>query len=311
MRTIFIIIFLLTGIVVYSQDIPQLSYRQKEMNMFNPAFTGLEKLHRFQLHHRRQWVGFDGGPSTQILNYSGNYFKSVGLGGYVYMDAVGPTKNYGANLAYAYHIELGKSSLAFGLSMSLTQIKYDFKEMEFYNEFDPLVAGTQDVKGKIRPDFTGGIIWYNQKHILGLSMNYRFKNEVQDNFDITLDADQHYYLFAGYSFPFFDDNLIITPNMLGILNSDSKYQLEAGVRSKIHNLALFGVSYRTDKSIIVSAGIKFLKRFEFNYAYDFSYGNIGEYYKSSHEIVLICKLKKLTHSFKKPEERKLKEYYWQ
>ena len=99
MREKFIVVFLLISIVVLSQERPALSLRQQEMNIFNPALMGLEKLHRFQLHHRSQWVGFDGGPSTQILSYNGNYFKSVGLGGYFYMDAVGPTKNYGANFA--------------------------------------------------------------------------------------------------------------------------------------------------------------------------------------------------------------------
>jgi type IX secretion system PorP/SprF family membrane protein len=295
---------------VHSQDKPKLSLSQQETSFFNPAFTGLEKLHRFQFHHRRQWMGFDGGPSTQILSYSGSYFRSVGLGGYFYLDAVGPVKNYGANVAYAFHIDMAKTSFAFGLSMSLAQTMYDFKEMEFENMSDPLIAGTDVVKSKIRPDFTGGAIWYGQKHILGLSVNYRFKNEVKENIDISLEADQHYYLFGNYSFPLSGDKIVITPNALGFVNSELKYQWEAGVRSKFNNTALLGISYRNDKSVILSAGVKLLKMFEFNYAYDFSYGNIGEYYKSSHEILLICRIRKLTDAFKNREERKLKEYYW-
>ncbi len=310
MRAKFIVIFLFASMIAKSQDRPMLSLKQQEISVYNPAFTGLEKLHRFQLHHRKQWIGFDGAPGTQVLSYSGNYFKSVGVGGYFYYDAVGPIKNYGANVAFAHHIDLESTSIAFGLSMSLSQIVYDFKEIGFENNYDPLAYGADVVKSKIRPDFTGGVIWYGQKHIIGLSMNYRLKNKVKEDYDISVSQDQHYYLFANYSFPAFKENVILTPNVFGMLNSNSKYQIEAGVRSKILNTALFGISYRTDQAIILSAGIKFLKMFEFNYAYDYSFANVGEYYKSSHEIILICRLKKLTKVFSKSRDKQLKQYDW-
>jgi len=196
--------------------------------------------------------------------------------------------------------------------MSLAQIVYDFKELDFQTEYDPLTTGTDVVKSKIRPDFTGGVLWYGSKYIVGFSVNYRFKNEAKDHLDIKLDSDQHYYLFANYSFPFFDDKLILTPNVLSIFSSDSKYQLETGIRLRVREIASFGVSHRTDKSVVLMAGVKFLKMFELNYAYDFSYGNIGEeYIQSSHEIMLTCRIRKLADAFKKPEDKKLRSYYWQ
>jgi len=312
MKAKFIILFLLTSALVKAQILPQYSLRQQEMNLFNPAFTGSELLHRFQLHHRSQWVGFDGAPSTQILSYSGNYFKSVGLGGYVFHDAVGPTKNYGANLSYAYHLNLLKSTIAFGLSATIGQYSYNISELEFQDDTDPLIAGNDVIKSKLTPDFTGGALWYSQRYFVGLSFNYNLGSKAQNDANFNIPSNQHFYLLAGYSFKLLDDIILLTPNILAIYNSDSKYQLDAGLRTEFYNTLVFSVTYRTDMSVVLSAGLKLAQKFELHYAYDFSYGNVGEFYKSSHEIILAYKFKKPNQSMlKNNNEQGERKYYWQ
>lgn len=312
MKAKLIILFLLVSAIGSAQTLPQFSLRQQEMNLFNPAFTGSELLHRFQLHHRSQWVGFKGAPSTQIFSYSGNYFKSVGLGAYVFHDKVGPSRNYGANLSYAYHLNLLKSTLAFGLSASATQYSYDIGDLTFQDETDPLVADKSVLKSKLNPDFSGGVLWYSQRYFLGLSFNYNLGSKAKDDANFEIPSNQHYYLLAGYSFKLLDDVILLTPNILAIYNSDSKYQLDAGVRTEFYNTLIFSATYRTDNSIVLSAGLKLKEKFELHYAYDFTYKNVGDYYKSSHEIILAYK-------FNRPNQTMLKDntgtgerkYYWQ
>jgi type IX secretion system PorP/SprF family membrane protein len=312
MKVKFIILFLFAGAMLKAQTLPQFSLRQQEMNLFNPAFTGSELLHRFQLHHRSQWVGFKGAPRTQLLSYSGNYFKLVGLGGYVFYDEVGPSKNYGVNFSYAYHLNLLKSTVAFGLSATIGQYSYNTNELDFQDDTDPLVADRNKIKSKITPDFTGGILWYSQRYFVGLSFNYNLGSKAQNDVNFDIPSTQHYYLLAGYSLKLFDDIILLTPNILTIINSDSKYQFDAGLRAEFYNTLLFSTTYRTDKSVVFSLGLKFAQKFEFHYAYDFTYGNVGEYYKSSHEIILAYKFKKVNQSMLRNESTpKKRKYYWQ
>jgi type IX secretion system PorP/SprF family membrane protein len=312
MKVKFIILFLMASAVVKAQTLPQFSLRQQEMNLFNPAFTGSELLHRFQLHHRSQWVGFKGAPSTQILSYSGNYFKSVGFGAYVFHDQVGPSRNTGVNLSYAYHLNLLKSTVAFGLSATIGQYSYKISSLEFQDVNDPVVVDNNKIKSKANPDFTGGILWYSQRYFVGLSFNYNLGSKAQDNIDFSIPSTQHYYFLAGYSFKLLDDIVLLTPNTLVIINSDAKYQIDAGLRTEFYNTLLFSASYRTDKSVVFALGLKFAKKFEFHYAYDFTYGNVGEYYKSSHEFVFAFKFKKTNQSMLRNESMpKKRKYYWQ
>ena len=168
-------------------------------------------------------MGFKGAPSTQILSYSGNYFKSVGLGAYVFHDAVGPSRNYGANFSYAYHLNLLKSTLAFGLSATIGQYSYDIRDLKFQDDTDPLIAGNDVVKSKINPDFSGGALWYSQRYFVGLSFNYNLGSKAKEDANFNIPSTQHYYLLAGYSFKLLDDIILLTPNILAIYNSDSKY----------------------------------------------------------------------------------------
>jgi type IX secretion system PorP/SprF family membrane protein len=312
MKVKFIILFLFASAIVKAQTLPQFSLRQQEMNLFNPAFTGSELLQRFQLHHRSQWLGFKGAPSTQILSYSGNFFKFVGLGAYVFHDEFGPSKNYGINFSYAYHLHLSKSTIAFGLSATIGQYSYNTSEIVFQDENDPLVVDKNKIKSKLTPDFTGGMLWYSQRYFVGLSFNYNLGSQAKEDVNFSVPSTQHYYLLAGYSFKLFDDIILLTPNILTIINSDSKNQLDAGLRAEFHNTLLFSTTYRTNKSVVFSVGLKFAQKFEFHYAYDFTYGNVGEYYKNSHEVILAYKFKKSNQSMLRNESlNKERKYYWQ
>jgi type IX secretion system PorP/SprF family membrane protein len=308
----FIILFLFAGVIAQAQTLPQFSLRQQEMNLFNPAFVGSELYHRFQFHHRSQWVGFDGAPRTQIASYSGSFFKSVGLGGYIFYDVVGPSKNYGVNAAYAFHLKLKKSSVSFGLSTTISQFGYDTNQLELQSEMDPVVAEKEILKSKIAPGFTGGVLWYSKNYFLGISANVNLGAEAKVDVNFNIPSMQYYYLLAGYSFIFMNNDFIMTPNLLVIGSSDGNYQFDAGARAELYNSVIFGLMYRTDKSIVASAGLKLNHTFELHYAYDFTYANIGEYHKSSHEIVVAYKFGKSNYPvFKEGSNKGVKKYSWQ
>ena len=84
---------------------------------FNPAYAGSADVFTIMALSRHQWVGFEGAPSTQTLTFHSPLpGQSLGLGFSAMNDRVGPVRQTGAFVDFAYRIRTGADTrLAFGL----------------------------------------------------------------------------------------------------------------------------------------------------------------------------------------------------
>ena len=88
---------------------------------------------------RNQWVGIEDAPKTTLLSIYGKSNDHVGLGGLVFNDQLCQFSRGGANLTYAYHINLSQSiKLSLALSGGFTQFKIDKENWNVSNPDDPL-----------------------------------------------------------------------------------------------------------------------------------------------------------------------------
>jgi len=113
-----------------AQQVPM--YSQYIMNGFliNPSFAGRDGYTTVNLTVREQWVGMTGAPSTYAASFQTRILKNsfiskstavrkkiikptkggkVGLGGYIFNDNNGIMHRTGFQLAYAYHISMGRT----------------------------------------------------------------------------------------------------------------------------------------------------------------------------------------------------------
>ena len=84
--------------------------------LINPAYAGSRDALTANLTWRKQWVGFDGAPETQVLSvHSPLTGKKLALGLLVTNDGIGISKQTGVMTNYAYRVKLGTGKLSFGI----------------------------------------------------------------------------------------------------------------------------------------------------------------------------------------------------
>ncbi|HHM21542.1 MAG TPA: type IX secretion system membrane protein PorP/SprF, partial [Bacteroidetes bacterium] len=157
---------------------------------FNPAYAGSHEVPCLSVIHRSQWVGFEGAPVSQALNFHAPLFaRKVGMGLSVQHDKIGPTDSYWLNLSYAYRMQLGESALSFGLQGTMRSYQVDFSETDAVVANDPAVM--EGSARKMLPNFGVGIYYLGPRFFAGLSMPYILNGDIS-LYETTLAANQDF-----------------------------------------------------------------------------------------------------------------------
>ena len=200
MKNILVFFFMLTlaGVSVSAQDALLTQQWLSRINQ-NPAATGNSDNIDIFILSRRQWVGFDNAPTTQVVNIH-NYFHRIrsGLGLSALLDETGiGNRTINAKLAYAYHVNTSDNwLLSLGLSAGIIQNTFD-PSAHFYPDIDPLLA-TLEKNNFLEPDFDFGIELSSQRFLFGASVTHiaRLPDDAT-----TLKLSQQYFGYASYRQP--------------------------------------------------------------------------------------------------------------
>lgn len=287
-KTSLLFVSIFTVGMLYGQQIPQLTQFMINDYAINPAIAGMNDYYQIKTSVRNQWVGIEDAPKTTLLSIYGKSNERVGLGGLVFNDQVGPTSRAGANLTYAYHINLSQSTkLSLALSGGFTQFKIDKENWNISNPDDPLMNGGEIVN--LVPDATFGFNIYNEDSwYLGASVPQLLNSELiltDDNDNVTLDA-----------------NLARHINVMGIYNVEINYywdiqpsilfksvldqsQLDIGLKTIYNDNLWVGMDYRNNGDISALLGFYIQDRYIVGYSYDIPNTEISSYTSGSHEFM--------------------------
>ena len=274
--------------MLHGQQIPQLTQFMINDYAINPAIAGMNDYYQIKTSVRNQWVGIEDAPKTTLLSIYGKSNDRVGLGGLVFNDQVGPTSRAGANLTYAYHINLSQRiKLSLALSGGFTQFKIDKENWNISNPDDPLMNGGEIVN--LVPDATFGFNIYNEDNwYLGASVPQLLNSELiltDDNDNVTLDA-----------------NLARHINVMGLYNVELNYywdiqpsilfksvldqsQLDIGLKTIYNDNLWIGMDYRNNGDISALLGFFIQDRYIVGYSYDIPNTEISSYTSGSHEFM--------------------------
>jgi type IX secretion system PorP/SprF family membrane protein len=300
--------------VVVAQQVPM--YSQYIMNGFliNPSFAGRDGYTTVNLTVREQWVGMTGAPSTYAASFQTRLLKdsyiskstsvrkkvtkptrggNVGLGGYVFNDNNGIMRRTGAQVAYAYHISLGRTdgipnNLSFGLA---------FTAYQFVINLDNLIADPGDHllntydRSVFIPDFNFGASFTTSKYYLGFAMTNLLRGSLlfTDSTSNKRSELGNYFLTGGMKFSVAPD-WIIEPSTL-IKSSDMLFKsIQADITGRVYYKDDYwaGLSWRTSDALVIMAGLKY-DRYYFAYAFDFTLTDIRKQSFGTHEITLAVK----------------------
>ena len=304
---------LISGAAI-AQQVPM--YSQYIMNGFliNPSFAGRDGYTTVNLTVREQWIGMTGAPSTYAASFQTRILKNsyiskntvvrkkivkptkggrVGLGGYIFNDNNGIMHRTGLQLAYAYHLAVGRTDgipndLSFGLAMTAYQFAVNTNGL-IYDKADPVMNSFD--RSVFIPDFNFGTSFTTSKYYVGFAMTNLLRGSivVADSSSTRRSQLGNYFLTGGVKIPLSTD-WMLEPSAF-IKASDMFFksiQMDLTARIYYKDDYWIGVSYRTQDAIIMLLGLKY-DRFYFAYAFDYALTDIRKQSFGSHELSIAVK----------------------
>jgi type IX secretion system PorP/SprF family membrane protein len=298
----------------FAQQVPM--YSQYIMNGFliNPSFAGRDGYTTVNLTVREQWIGMTGAPSTYAASFQTRILKNsyiskntvvrkkivkptkggrVGLGGYIFNDNNGIMHRTGLQLAYAYHLAVGRTDgipndLSFGLAMTAYQFAVNTNGL-IYDKADPVMNSFD--RSVFIPDFNFGTSFTTSKYYVGFAMTNLLRGSiiVADSSSTRRSQLGNYFLTGGVKIPLSTD-WMLEPSAF-IKASDMFFksiQMDLTARIYYKDDYWIGVSYRTQDAIIMLLGLKY-DRFYFAYAFDYALTDIRKQSFGSHELSIAVK----------------------
>lgn len=292
MKNYLLLIIFVIGFGVTADAQQEVQYTQFVFNKlnFNPAYAGSKEAANLSIIYRNQWVGIEGAPKTQTLNFHAPFFKKkIGFGVSITHDEITLSNNWSFSTMYAYRIPIRKSILSFGLQASLQHLGVRWDQIKTTQIGDGSVP--IDQARILIPNVGAGFYFNAPKFYVGLSVPNLIKNEYNfEGTDVSPDANffaaqaQHFYLMGGAIFTF-SEKVKFKPAIL------MKYIPNAPIDMDINASFLFidkiwaGVTYRLGDSVDLLAQYEITPQFKLGIAYDFTLSQLRKYNQGSFEVM--------------------------
>ena len=260
----------------------------------NPGFAGMSEGVNVLGLYRQQWAGFTDTEGTDIapttLLITGDMpIRALG-GGIsfsVLNDQLGFEKNTNVGLGYAYHLDMGGSTMGIGLSVSLLNRSVNFGQLVPGQPGDPLLNQLGEESGML-VDVSAGLFWQiPESFYMGVScinlLNTTGKSLGESETAASFTTDRTLYFVAGYPFLFESMPAFKFIPSVDVMTNLSSAQLNAGMKVVYNDIFSLGVNYRPQESVGVTVGLT-IKDFVLGYAYDIN--TMGYNIPGSHEIAL-------------------------
>lgn len=285
MKKLIVILLLALSATALGQQDPLFSQYMFNKLLVNPAYAGSREILSIDILDRYQWVGIEGAPRT--FTFSANTAlrnRKVGLGFYVYRDALGPIINQGLQADYAFRIFLDKGVLALGLQAGFNF--FDFTWLEEYTQDPDYMFLEADTK-PFSPDANFGIYYNSNRFYVGLSSKHLLQNEygmvrVEDK-NTYMRLAMHFYVMMGYAFTLTDE-LVLKPSVLAKYVVGAPTQMDINLSLVVRDRFWIGAGYRTEKAVILLTEFRFTHFLRVGYAFDMYLNELQNVNYGTHEI---------------------------
>jgi type IX secretion system PorP/SprF family membrane protein len=232
MKKLVTILFVLCSIIGKGQNSLFQNQNFFKPYLTNPALAGAQNNGNIALIYKKQLLGFDNSPNSQVISMDYPFSKSkIGLGINGFKDKNGATGFTGFESTFAYHITTGKkgkdSPKGFSFGLSATYNQYSIDNSDFKpEESDDLTINNPDKLSDSYPNANFGFNFYSSGFNLGVSA-YNIIPRVSTIFTNEDDIQNAFTVFinAGIDLKA-KENVIIRPNVLFRTQKNSDYQFD-------------------------------------------------------------------------------------
>ena len=287
-----------------AQNEPQFSQYMFSPVVFNPGFAGLEDAIVNVLDARNQWVQIPGAPQSQFITSSFPIYKiNSGVALRLVNDKAGQLQTTAVSLSYAYHIQVGKSSL---ISLAANggiayQALDGSKLIAPQGSYEVIIDHNdnylpESLVSDIIPDAGFGVVFKSQKFEAGLSANHILGQAFQYPTGVASTSIQYSpvgYVYLSY-LQNIGDNFHLRPTVL-FKTDNIESMADVNLLLDYKNNILLGASFRgylanqTD-AVVVIAGWNITERLGINYSYDITLSGLSAVSQGSHELTVAYRI---------------------
>jgi len=282
-----IAIVLLCSSAAFSQQLPQFTQYMFNTISINPAYAGSRETLSLVGLHRSQWIGLDGGPTTQTFSiHSPMRNEKVGLGLSFIHDELG-FENFSYIYGdFSYTIQVSeKTKLAFGLKGGFTSYSID-QELRNAEPDDPAIYGIED---RWSPNIGAGAFLHTNRWYVGLSAPRILNTDYHGSEDYEALERISYYLTGGVVVDL-SETTKLKPSFLVKATNGAPLSYDLTANFLFNDKLWLGAAYRFNESAGALGGIfdfQVSKQWRIGYAYEHPISDIRPYSSGTHEILLM------------------------
>lgn len=282
-----------------AQQDPQYSLYQFNQMVINPAYAGARDAIAAVADVRKQWVGFDGAPTTGVFSiHSPIANNKVGIGLNAMNDRIGAKSISSVYANFSYILKVSnKSKLSFGARAGYTNYKFNFADVKYKDNEEQAYADlSSTTKGAL--DVDAGLFFRTNTFYAGLSATHLNRVELYKNSfhvdstgnsgvtgDYTLSyvLKPHIFFTLGKSFVV-NENFLICPSIM-LKHVVSKTTVDVNLNFFAAKRVWFGVFYRQNYGVGGLFQVYVTNQFRIGYAYDMGIGQ-RKALGGSHEVMI-------------------------
>jgi type IX secretion system PorP/SprF family membrane protein len=241
--------------------------------VINPAYAGTDKYPNVTVQGRKQWIGVDGSPNSQMISaHMPLEKKHIGLGVVMERESLGVTDIYNAYVSYAYKIKVGqKSKLSMGIQVGISTYQERLTDLILPSGVDdPNFSSTVTYTN---PNFGAGLYYYSTRFYVGISVPSIAQNVIQSDNPLLAKEARHYFLMSGVLIDL-SPSLKLKPNFLLKAVSGAPLNLDLNLNLLINNILWVGCSYKINNSISPIVEVQLDTRFRVGLSYEVPLTNI-------------------------------------
>ena len=282
-----VLVFFSVFLVSNAQQDYQITHYMFDNVSFNPGYAGMNNNICGTILGRQQWAGFEGSPTTGILNVHAPVEMVRGGIGLTYVnDQLGFEKNNIARLNYSYHLGIGAAQVGIGASLGILQ-----KSIEATWQTPSGIPWQQDQSisaeqmSGVVPDFNLGVFYKTNELYLGISTTHIGGLQI---INLNVQNVHHYWITAGYNYDIMPD-IKLRPSLL-IKSDASSTIMDINVNALYQNKFWGGITWRVGDEVAPMLGYQHSlgdgSSLRIGYAYGVTTSEIATYSSGSHDIML-------------------------
>jgi type IX secretion system PorP/SprF family membrane protein len=297
------VIWLLMPAITKGQQQPMVSQYMFNGLFINPAYAGSHRFINSSMHHRSQWVGFEGAPVTSIVAIDGLLpDKMNALGAIISHDKIGVTSETEILLNYAFHVQIDRNQrLSFGIRGGTSFYSANLHSLRTWDPGDQ--AFINDMRTQIFPKAGFGAYYYSNKYFAGISIPtlFVYDSKRDFSFDVTRSSmyHRHYFVTGGFIHKINED-IKVRPTVLVKYLPEAAPQADLNLSFLMYDTFWAGMSYRTNESVV--ALFEFHTNFgiRIGYSFDYNFTRIRHFSYGSHELLVGFEFGKANSNLKTP-----------